>query len=357
MKNLDKLIKLAKVYEQSKQYNLADETINKIKITLAQQTYKTNAGLTVTKPTPQQTNKQLNYGKDANGKDIAYNDSGNIYQLDAQGKPIIPTTPTQPTQPQIVRTSVSTTPYGQINLGYDAQGKTYIMTPDNKLVQFDEGNLQRFSYSPPNTTQQQSQKSNQNQTTGPDPKDPLYRYKVNHYGQEIQNQDQNNMNRIVDSLWRKYDYEADALATPLNTKNEKTLSLQQLRNNFLNRNNIKNLISQIDLESYNELISVLDNIDKDLINTQGTSRQQEINNIYTRLILDYKDYVTNNKKFWYESSLYGSSSKLQDNLNELYNAFNTNQDYADDFKDIAPHLTQFKKQQQRINAELRKQEQ
>jgi len=44
MKNLDKLIKLAKVYEQSKQYNLADETINKIKITLAQQTYKTNAG-------------------------------------------------------------------------------------------------------------------------------------------------------------------------------------------------------------------------------------------------------------------------------------------------------------------------
>ncbi len=103
MKNLDKLIKLAKVYEQSKQYNLADETINKIKITLAQQTYKTNAGLTVTKPTSQttqqtqsttqQTNKQLNYGKDASGKDIAYDDSGNIYQLNAQGKPIIPTMP------------------------------------------------------------------------------------------------------------------------------------------------------------------------------------------------------------------------------------------------------------------------
>jgi len=103
MKNLDKLIKLAKVYEQSKQYNLADETINKIKITLAQQTYKTNAGLTVTKPisqttqqtqsTPQPTNKQLNYGKDASGKDIAYDNSGNIYQLDAQGNPIIPTMP------------------------------------------------------------------------------------------------------------------------------------------------------------------------------------------------------------------------------------------------------------------------
>jgi hypothetical protein len=100
MKNLDKLIKLAKLYEQSKQYNLADETINKIKITLAQQTYKTNAGLTVTKPTsqttqqpqstPQQTNKQLNYGKDASGKDVAYDNLGNIYQLDAQGNPIIP---------------------------------------------------------------------------------------------------------------------------------------------------------------------------------------------------------------------------------------------------------------------------
>ncbi len=351
MKNLDKLIKLAKVYEQSKQYNLADETINKIKITLAQQTYKTNAGLTVTKPTPQQTNKQLNYGKDASGKDIAYDDSGNIYQLDAQGKPIIPTTPTQPTQPQIVRTSVSTTPYGQINLGYDAQGKTYIMTFDNKPVQFDESNLRTFSYSP----QQQSQKSNQNQTPGPDPKDPLYRYKVNHYGQEIQNQDQNVMSRIVDSLWRKYDYEADALAIPLNTKKEKEASLQQLRNNFLNRNNIKNLISQIDLESYKELISVLDNIDKDLIGTQGTSKQQEINNIYTRLILDYKDYVTNYKKFWYDSLL--PYSKLQDNLNELYNSFNTNQDYAGDFKEIAQHLPQFRKQQQRINAEFRKQEQ
>jgi len=319
MKNLDKLIKLAKVYEQSKQYNLADETINKIKITLAQQTYKTNAGLTVTKPTPQTTQQ-------------------------TQSTP-------QQTQPQIVRTSVSTTPYGQINLGYDAQGKTYIMTFDNKPVQFDEGNLRTFSYSP----QQQSQKSNQNQTPGPDPKDPLYRYKVNHYGQEIQNQDQNVMSRIVDSLWRKYDYEADAIATPLNSKKEKEASLQQLRNNFLNRNNIKNLISQIDLESYNELMLVLNNIDKDLIGTQGTSKQQEINNIYTRLILDYKDYVTNNKKFWYDSL--GPYSKLQDNLNALYNLFNTNQDYAADFKDIAPHLSQFRKQQQRINAELRKQEQ
>lgn len=146
---LNKLVKLAKFYEQIKEYNLADETFNEIK-TIFAQSYTANSGVQVTRPT-----NQFTFGTGPDGKQKAYDSAtGKMYDVDAQGKPIIPQTqqaqqPTQQAAPQIIGRGTGA---GGQQIGYDAQGRTYTFNAQGQPVPNNTNQSQTPGQ--PNTQQQ-----------------------------------------------------------------------------------------------------------------------------------------------------------------------------------------------------------